>query len=143
MLCHPLVSPLSAKSWAGSPPIYIGTGTELLTDEDKCLAQAAARHGVAVIFEEYQAMPHCFAMVLEALPASRLFFKRWSDFMTLVVERNVPLETKGVCIKPKTLQEVSLDLNNLMSFTEDEIRSRMRARVKELSEKNPEPLSKL
>jgi len=137
------VSPLSAKSWVGSPPIYIGTGTELLTDEDKCVAQVAARHGVKVIFEEYQAMPHCFAIVLEALPASKLFFKKWSNFMTQVVEGNPPVETKGVFIKAKTLQEVPLDIDTLMSFTEDETRSRMRARAKEMSEKNPEPHSRL
>ena len=123
--------------------MYISTGTELLTDEGKGIAQAASRQGVAVVFEEYQAMPHCFALVLEALPASRFFFKRWSDFMTQVVKGDVPVETQGVFIKAKTLEEVSLDLNTLVNFTEDEIRSRMRARAKEMSSTKPDPASKL
>ena len=82
-------------------------------------------------------------MLLDVLPASRLFFTRWSDFITQVVERDVPVETRGVFIKSKTLQEVSLNLKQLMSFTEDEIRARMRARVQEMCEKISDPPSKL
>ena len=57
LLCHPLVSPLIAKSWEGSPPLWIETGQELLTDEDKYIAMKASSQGVKVVFEEYEAMP--------------------------------------------------------------------------------------
>ncbi|KAH8598973.1 alpha/beta hydrolase fold-domain-containing protein [Bisporella sp. PMI_857] len=142
VLCHPLVSPLAAKSWEGSCPIYIGTGTELLTDEDKFVAQVAATQGVPVVFEQYEAMPHCFAMVLGTLPGSKLFFQRWSSFITHVVEGE-DIKTNGRLIKSKTLQEASLEVERLLPSTHDEVRARMRERSTELSEKNPYPMSKL
>ncbi|KAK0629093.1 alpha/beta hydrolase fold-domain-containing protein [Bombardia bombarda] len=36
---HPLVTLLLADSWAGSPPLYLCTGWELLADEDKYTAK--------------------------------------------------------------------------------------------------------
>ncbi|KAG9248742.1 acetyl-hydrolase [Calycina marina] len=142
MLCHPLVSPLSARSWEGSPPIYMGCGTELLADEAKCVAQFAARQGVPVVFEEYQAMPHCFAMILEALPASRLFFTRWSDFIMQVVEGKNQVESKATFIRAKTLVEEKMDVGSLMGFSEEEVRTKMR-RSGVMSGKHPDALAKL
>ncbi len=55
-LPHPICSPLAATSWEGCCPIYLETGTELLTDEGKYVAMMAAKQGVKVIYEEYEAM---------------------------------------------------------------------------------------
>ena len=55
-LAHPICSPLAAKSWEGCCPIYMDTGTELLTDETKYVAMMAAKQGVKVVYEEYEAM---------------------------------------------------------------------------------------
>ena len=55
-LVNPICSPLAAKSWEGCCPLYIDTGTELLTDEDKYVAMSAAKQGVTVVYEEYEAM---------------------------------------------------------------------------------------
>jgi hypothetical protein len=38
--------------------LYIETGEELLTDEDKHVAMQAAKQGVKVVFEQYETMPH-------------------------------------------------------------------------------------
>jgi acetyl esterase/lipase len=143
LLCHPLVSPLIAKSWEGSPPLWIETGQELLTDEDKYIAMKASSQGVKVVFEEYEAMPHCFAMVLESLPASKRCFNSWAGFINQVVERPGTVETIGRAIKPKTLEEVTLDMGSLSEMKEGEVIERMRERVTMMSMKQPDPMSKL
>lgn len=143
VICHPLVSPIVAKSWQGSCPIYLETGKELLTDEDKFLAQKAASHGVQVVYEEYEAMPHCFALLLEGTPMARRFFKGWSDFMTKVVCEPETVQTNGTLIRAKTLQEEAVDITKLSSFTDIEVLTRMKEKVKSLSQSNPDPMSKL
>lgn len=143
VLCHPLVSPLAAKSWEGSCPMYIETGTELLTDEDKYIAQKAASDGVPVVFEEYEAMPHCFAMLFEGTPMARRFFAGWSGFITKVIHQPKTVVTTGILIKPKTLEEEPLDVASLSKYTDEEIRTRMKAKVSQLSQSNPDQLSKL
>ncbi|KFY14757.1 hypothetical protein V492_02434, partial [Pseudogymnoascus sp. VKM F-4246] len=48
LLLHPLVSPLAAKGelWAGAPPVWMVTGWELLSDEDRAVAGRMAGAGV-------------------------------------------------------------------------------------------------
>ena len=143
VLCHPLVSPLSAKSWEGSCALYIETGQELLSDEVKHIATKAAAQGVPVVFEEYEAMPHCFAMVLEGLPASRKFFANWAAFIGQVTQAAEPVTTRGTRIMAKTLQEVPLDVGALSTFTDEEVMGRMRERVGKTSMRQPDSLAKL
>ena len=144
MLAHPLVSPLVARSWEGSCPMYIGTGTELLTDEDKALAAQVARQGVPVVFEEYEAMPHCFAMILKSLPASTRYLDRWAGFIRDVVEDPGRVKTKGVVVKPKTLEEEAVEVTGLVPWTFEEVRERVREKAAQTaSQAGPEPLSKL
>ncbi|POS87887.1 hypothetical protein EPUL_000410 [Erysiphe pulchra] len=117
-LCaHPLVSPLVAKNWNGSCPIYIATGWEILADEEKISAMNIASQGVKVIFEEYEAMPHCFGLVLPKLPGSDLFFQNWARNIKLMVDHPNDLVTNGTLIKAKTLATESLDVLGLSSLT--------------------------
>lgn len=143
VLRHPLVSPLAAKDWEGSCPMYIALGTELLSDEGKYVAQKAVSQGVPVIFEEYEAMPHCFAMLLEGTPMARRFFTGWSEFITKVVREPGTVQTVGIFIRAKSLEEEPLEVANLSPYTEAEILTRMREKVKQLSESNPDQLSRL
>lgn len=143
MLCHPLVSPLAAKSWEGSCPLYIETGTELLTDEDRHLATTAASQNVPVVFEEYEAMPHCFAMLLEDLRGSRKFFENWASFIRQVTQKPGTITTKGTKIKARSLEEIKLDVKGLSAFTEEEVKERMVERVQKMSMKQPDAMSKL
>ena len=63
LLCHPLVSPMISKDWSGCPPMYLMTGElELLVDENMLVAVKAAEHGVTIVWEQYEAMPHAFPM---------------------------------------------------------------------------------
>lgn len=38
LLCHPLVAPAAAMSWAGAPPMWIACGQERLADSAKIVA---------------------------------------------------------------------------------------------------------
>lgn len=119
LLDHPLVSPVLATDWAGAPPLYFNTGEEMLTDEIKVVAALAAQQGVKVEFEEYQAMPHCFAMLLPSLPASNRCVKSWGDFARKAVQENEKpmegwtLETKGTWIEARTGREESREVKDL------------------------------
>ncbi|KAH6707623.1 acetyl-hydrolase [Leptodontidium sp. MPI-SDFR-AT-0119] len=133
VLCHPLVSPLAAKSWAGSCPLYIETGQELLTDEARHVACKAARQGVKVVYEEFETMPHCFAMVLETLPASRMFFDGWARFINQATMEPGEIVGGGRIVRPKSLEERRVDLEMLSGRSDEEVLGRMRERVRVLS----------
>jgi hypothetical protein len=143
MLGHPLVSPLAAKSWEGSCPLYIETGTELLTDEDRHLATKAASQNVTVVFEEFEAMPHCFAMLLEDLGGARKFFTNWASFISQVTKNPGTVTTKGTKIKARSLEEIELDVQGLSTFTDEEVKARMMERVQKMTMKRLDSVSKL
>jgi acetyl esterase/lipase len=142
VLTHPLVSPIIAKSWEGACPIYMQTGEELLSDEDKFVSCKAAKQNVTVVYEEYEAMPHCFGMVLEALPASRLFFNRWAGFISDVTNGR-QVVTKGTLVRARTLVEESVDVKELSPFTDEEVLERMKARVGKMTAQRPDQIAKL
>jgi acetyl esterase/lipase len=142
VLTHPLVSPIIARSWEGACPIYMQTGEELLSDEDKVVSCKAAQQDIPVVYEEYEAMPHCFAMLLEQLPASRLFFDRWASFMSDVTSGR-KVETKGTLIRARTLVEESVDVKALSTYTEEEVLGRMKDRVGKMTAQRPDEMAKL
>lgn len=123
--------------------MFVETGQELLTDEARHVAAKAARQGVKVVFEEYEAMPHCFAMLLESLPASRLFFDSWGAFIRSVVDNPGGVSTSGKRVAPKTLEETSVDVKTLSGRSDEEVLAKMRERVRKLSGKVSDPLAKL
>ena len=126
MLCHPLVSPLAARDWRGTCPILLQYGSEMLEDEGKAIARRVVQQGGIVKWEEWKAMPHCFAMLLEGLAGSKKCFESWAQFIKDVVEGNT-IETSGRIIQPKTLEEHSLETRDLMNdLSDDEIDDRMR-----------------
>ncbi|KAA8647858.1 hypothetical protein EYZ11_009602 [Aspergillus tanneri] len=124
-LCHPLVSPLAAPSWEGSPPILIICGEELLADECKSFAQKAARQGVPVVWEQYEAMPHCFSHVLQGTVASSRSLVTWSEFFTKVIQNSGEISTKGEFLTAKRLEIHPVDVCNLAVLTEDEVLEEM------------------
>jgi hypothetical protein len=128
-IVHPLVTLLLAPSWEGSPPIYICTGWELLADEDKYTASQFHRNGVPIVFEEYEAMPHCFALIFTQLPGSRRCFDKWSEFIRRVVEEPDKIQSSFTTIKAKSLREVEIDPDKLSPMTEQEMKGRIWKRV--------------
>ncbi|KAJ2904696.1 Esterase [Zalerion maritima] len=82
VLAHPLVSLVMAKSWAGAPPVWMCTGWERLASEDRWFTRKLAGDGVQVRLEQYEAMPHCFAMVLGGIPEGKRCFEGWAGFIS-------------------------------------------------------------
>lgn len=135
LVLHPLATLLTARDWAGAPPTYICTGWELLADEDKAIAAKLADAGVHVVFEEYEAMPHCFALVFLRLAASERCFDAWARFIKEAVE------TKGTgserpssftTIQARTLKEVPLALERLRPCSEEDMWEQLWRRYKHL-----------
>ncbi|KXL47112.1 hypothetical protein M433DRAFT_186660 [Acidomyces richmondensis BFW] len=125
LLDHPLASPLSAESWRGSPPLFLITGEEMLADEDKVVASRAAAQGVIVQYEEYEGMPHCFAMLLPYLSTSDRCFRSWGDFCRRCVEEPDGLKTNGTFIHAKTGKEETLQFSNLTELNLEKVKKFM------------------
>lgn len=124
MLCHPLVSPLAAPDWSGSPPLWIETGEELLTDEDAVIASRAASQGVRVHWEQYEAMPHCFAMVIPTLATSSRCVRSWGVFCQKCVEDEV--QTNGTWIAAKTGAQRRVDVSEVTDLKFENVVARMK-----------------
>lgn len=126
LLAHPLATLLLAPSWRGAPPLYLCAGRELLADEARHAARAMWRDGAAaVVLEEYEGMPHCFALVLPHLPETRRCLAGWAGFISGAVAAagegadgsgagagagaGGVGESRFVKIKARTLEEVVVD----------------------------------
>ncbi|KAK0641141.1 alpha/beta hydrolase fold-domain-containing protein [Cercophora newfieldiana] len=129
MVMHPLVSLLLAPSWAGAPPIWLCTGRELLSDEDKFMANKFYKDGVRVVYEEYEGMPHCFALLFEKLAEARRCMEGWAGFAKGVVEGG-KVKERFTMVKAKTLEEVEVDPETLGPYSVQEIRERVESRMK-------------
>lgn len=141
-LLHPLVSPLAAQDWRGSCPVWFGYGEECLVDEGRGVAGLMAKQDVKVEWWEFDAMPHCFCMVLIGTPISRLCYNKWAWFMRTVSGVNEEyrktakraslsqsdasiIETKATFVEAQTLHESPLTLTEMSPFTVEEIGWRM------------------
>jgi epsilon-lactone hydrolase len=84
----PLVSPVYGD-FTGLPPLMIVTGsTEILRDEGRRVAVSARENGVPVTYEEWNRMPHVFAILADVLPEARLLFQHVSRFIGAVEARS-------------------------------------------------------
>lgn len=122
LLAHPLVTVLLARDWAACPPVYVCTGRELLADEDAAMAAHLHRSGTVVVFDEFQAMPHCFALLFPRTPLARRCMDGWAGFIRRAVEEPAGLESRFTSVKSRTLEEVGIDPGKLSPFTEEEVR---------------------
>ncbi|UNI18138.1 hypothetical protein JDV02_004427 [Purpureocillium takamizusanense] len=130
-VAHPLVSPITARSWAGAPPVYMCTGWELLGFEDRFFAKRLVGDGVRVVFEDYEAMPHCFALILTKTPNARRCFDAWSAFIRRAVDDPAGIESSATGIRARTLEEVTLRFDNLSDMTYGEYCDRMVRKARE------------
>ena len=124
MLCHPLVSPLAAKDWSGCCPLWISCGEEMLADEIRHVATKTAKQSVQVVFEQWEAMPHCFALIFVGSPMSKRCFKDWTDFYARVIKGEAVV-TKGLWFHAKTQKETEVDVEGLSSFADAEVKEKM------------------
>ncbi|KAH6616328.1 acetyl-hydrolase [Boeremia exigua] len=124
-LGHALVSPLAARDWSASPPLFFSVGQEIMRDEAAVLARRAARQGVPVVWREFEAMPHCFAMLLEANPGTPVHFEEFAGFCRGVVGQE-GVQTNGVFIEAKTLVRSEMDVGRLTELTDEQVAEYMR-----------------
>ncbi|EPS43607.1 hypothetical protein H072_2376 [Dactylellina haptotyla CBS 200.50] len=125
---HPLVNPMLFKDWEGAPPTLILCGQELLMDECRFFGKHLAGQGVTVQFEEYQAMPHCFAMLMDWSPVAAKCYGTWTKFITDVVEGN-PVTTKATRTLAKSLKEEEWKWDDLSPYSYEECLERMKGAV--------------
>jgi acetyl esterase/lipase len=135
-LMHPLVSPMAAQSWAGSPPVYFTVGEELLTDEGRATAGRMAGQGVTVVWEQFEAMPHCFGLIFESMAVGQMCFEGWAGFCRDAVDEKV--ESKGVFVTAKKLERKDIEVMKLMEeleLTHERIEKLMRASRDDMMQK--------
>ncbi|TQS33598.1 hypothetical protein Golomagni_06051 [Golovinomyces magnicellulatus] len=125
LLSHPFVSPMAAPSWKGAPPILFCCGEEYVADENKVVAQKAARQGVQVVWEQYEAMPHCFPLLFAHAGVSKAAFEQWSKFVDMAVNNSSGIETSGVFVTIKDVKKQSVDVKELQELNDAETDERM------------------
>jgi len=125
-ICHPLVSPLAVSSWEGSPPIFVVCGEERVADENKDVAQTAAAQGVQVVWEQYEAMPHCFSQLFAGTAVANKCCDSWAEFVKGVTEDPAGIETKGSYIVAKSLDSRPVEVTNLLDVSHEEVLEGMR-----------------
>ena len=98
-----------------------------MVDEGKFIAQRAAQCGVSVVWEQYGAMPHIFALQppLDRLPHSQKAFEKWADFCRACVGQPKAIETKGTFTSAEDMQERPVDVAHLLDLSFEEVRQRM------------------
>ncbi|KAH7027874.1 alpha/beta hydrolase fold-domain-containing protein [Microdochium trichocladiopsis] len=120
-MLHPLVSLQLNATWKESPPIYMCTGWECLADEDRYLAAKLKRDGVQVVMEEYEAMPHVFAMLLGHIKEARRCMEGWSQFIVKTTEEPEKIESSFTTIKARTLAEVAIEVDKLTPYSDADV----------------------
>lgn len=126
ILSHPLVSPLTAKDWTGSCPLWFSYGEEMLADEVQVVASKAAKQGVTVVSEQWEAMPHCFALILLGSSMSKKAYQNWGAFCQDAV-KGESSRTRGLWIEAKTGKEKEVDIENICRLSDGEVKERMEA----------------
>ncbi|GKT94176.1 lipase esterase [Colletotrichum tofieldiae] len=144
LLAHPLVTLVMSRNWEGAPPVFICTGWELLADEDKYMARKLHEDGVPVVFEEYEGMPHCFSLILTKTPNAKRCFDGWTGFMKKIITHPDTIDSKAITVKAKTLEEVSLTFESLLSnVSEEEMQQRVLTKKEMSLASAPEAVPKL
>ncbi|TFA97627.1 hypothetical protein CCMA1212_010630 [Trichoderma ghanense] len=123
LVAHPLATLLMSPSWEGSPPIWVSTGWEILAYEDKALAMKLFADGVPLVFEEYEAMPHVFAIILSRAPSSRRCVESWASFISRSVQDPKSIEAIATVIKARTLEESSLKFDELLEDSFEDVQA--------------------
>jgi len=127
MLSHPLVNPIAAGDWSGSPPVFICVGQECLTDEGKIMARRLANSGSHVHFAEFEAMPHVFPAVFKDLPGARTAMVKWATAINRMVANELS-SSSGVYVEAKTLKEKQISITDFLpELSDDVVTQKMKA----------------
>lgn len=99
----------------------------MMADEGKFIAQRAAQRGVPVVWEQYGAMPHCFVLLppLNRLLQAQKVFEKWADFCKACVEQPSAIISRGTFTSVDDMQETSVDVENQLGLSFEEVKQRM------------------
>jgi hypothetical protein len=117
-----------SHSWKGAPPVYLCTGWEILASEDKYFAKKLESEGATVVFEEYEAMPHCFAMILDKTANAARCYEGWGGFVRTCTQGG-EVESSAVEISAKTLGEKVLEFGQLSDVTDEDMREQVQRKA--------------
>ena len=133
-LAHPLVSPITARSWAGAPPIYFFVGShEVCLDASRFVAQHASSAGVVVRWDEYEGMMHNWPMLLKGWPQAEMCYRRWAE-ACLALWKGKKVETQGWFTEFESLDCRKLDTRSLTRLTLDGVKALVGEKVRALEE---------
>ena len=98
-----------------------------MVDEGKFIAQRAVEWGVPVVWEQCEAMPHCFTLLppLNQLPQAQKVFVKWADFCRATVERPEGVKRKGTRTGAEGLRESEIDMGGLLDLSFEVVKQRM------------------
>lgn len=130
---HPLVTLALAKSWAGTPPIWLASGEELFADGAKTVARRAALQHVDVTWTQFEAMPHCFPMI-PGLTHSRqawMLMAKWATFCRECVDGSLigRKRVKASKVGFKDAREQAMELEDSRDPSFHDVERMVRAKV--------------
>lgn len=107
----------------------------MLIDEVAVVASKIARQGGKTQWEMFEAMPHCFALVLDTcgLEATQRFYDGLAGFCKSVAA-GAEIETRGTIFEAKTCKEREVSVKELSPLADGEVMQRMIARREERRE---------
>ncbi|MCJ1405444.1 hypothetical protein MMC11_008672 [Xylographa trunciseda] len=149
MMDHPLVAPLMAVNWRGAPPMWFAGGQERFADSAKVVAEQAARQGVSVRYEEYEAMPHDFPIMMlnwpwantGDWPQSRKCLRNWVKACTSFGQGQ-KLQDVGAVLYTTDGEDRLLEVEELTGLTFAEVQRLIREKQAEWKAWTPQLASK-
>ena len=99
-LTHPLVSPAASEYFKSMPPMFFAYGEEKLVDEGNFVAQRASDGGAVVQLNQYNCLPHMFALLFPQLPQSQHMFAEWAKFCQSCVDDPSSLKSMNLRYEP-------------------------------------------
>ena len=130
-VAHPLVSPLAARKelWERAPPIFIAMGEESLSDEGLITARKVHQAGGTIAVEQFEGMPHCFALIMLGTLASRRCFQSWARFCCDAVARQVD-RTEYVRFTKRKLSTIQIPFAEIHPLRDEEVEKLMQENMK-------------
>lgn len=80
---------------------------------------------MSVTFEEYEAMPHCFQMLLPGLKTGDMCFRSWGEFCRRCVEEPGAVKGSGKLVRAKSGEMEGLDVGTVSEMTLEDVRRRV------------------
>ena len=127
LLSHPLVSPVTAQSWEGAPPLWFASGEEALADGAKVVAATAKKQGILVGWSEWEMMPHCWPLGFAKWWQSEDVLDKWGSICSQM-GRSRTFEGQGLRIRIDCKSK-ELDVANLTDLTPQNAKAVMLKKV--------------